>query len=258
MKLARLGSINPKPQKLIKIINISSNPKIILWKFMKIPFQIYPSITGCDNIAWQSKLEEINKLKLKEVAVFLSCFDKEERDYLLKSLPESSIERVPFVHLRHDTNKQDIEFFIKNYGTKYFNIHEDSFDILNQWKPYWGRLYLEMNYDNQVDENVKVKNIGGFCIDLSHFKASIDRGTKEAEYILSRKDKIKFSCNHLNGYDPISKKDKHTITDLKDFGYLTTLPKFVFSEIIALEVFNPIREQLEFREYLEKILGDYL
>ncbi len=225
---------------------------------MEIPFQIYPSITGYGDIDWQSKLEEINKLKLKEVAVFLGHFNKKERDHLYKSLIKSSIEKIPLVHLRNDTDKKDMEFFIKNYGTKYFNIHEKGFDILDQWNPYWDRLYLEMNYDNQVDENVKVENIGGFCIDLSHFKASIDRDTKEAKYIFSRKDKIKFSCNHLNGYDPISRKDKHTITDLKDFDYLTTLPKLVFSEVIALEVFNSIREQLEFKKYLEKILDDYL
>ena len=225
---------------------------------MKIPFQIYPSITGYENIEWQSKLEEINQLKLKEVAVFLGCFDKKERNHLYKFLTKSSIEKVPFVHLRHDTNKQDIEFFIKNYGTQYFNIHEEGFDIIDQWKPYWDRLYLEMNYDNHVDENVKVRKIGGFCIDLSHFKANIARGTKEAEYIFNRKDKIKFFCNHLNGYDPVNRKDKHTITDLKDFDYLITLPKFVFGKIIAIEVFNSIKEQLEFKKYLEKMLRDYL
>ena len=36
-------------------------------------FQIYPSITGQDN-DWQSKLEEINQLKLTEAAVFFRAF----------------------------------------------------------------------------------------------------------------------------------------------------------------------------------------
>ena len=221
---------------------------------MKIPFQIYPSITGYDNIEWQNKLKEIDQFKLKEVAVFLGSFDQKERDHLYKFLIKSSIEKVPFVHLRHDTDKHDIEFFVKNYDTKYFNIHEDGFGMIDRWKPYLDRLYLEMNYDDQVDRDVKVRKIGGFCIDLSHFKANIARGTKEAEYIFNRKDKIKFSCNHLNGYDPVNKKDKHSITDLKDFDYLITLPKFVFGEVIAIEVFNSIKEQLKFKKYLEKIL----
>ena len=220
-------------------------------------FKIYPSITGQDT-DWQSKLEEVNQLKLTEVAVFLECFDKRERYHLYKFLLKSSIKKVPFVHLREDTDKEDMEFFINNYQTEYFNIHEESFDTLDQWKPYWDKLYLEMNYNNEVNKNVKVRKIGGFCIDLSHFKSVIARGAEEAEYIFKRKDKIKFPCNHINGFDEIKKRDIHTVTDLKQFDYLTSLPKFVFGQTIAIEVENSIKEQLEFKKYLDKILGEYL
>lgn len=217
-------------------------------------FKIYVSITGHKNADWQSKLEEINQLKIQEAAVFLECFDPEQRDQLYKFLLKSSIKYVPFVHLREDTDKQDIKFFIDNFKTQHFNIHESHFDLLNKWKPYLDKLYLEMDYNNQISKDVKVRQIGGFCIDLSHFKTSIAQGGEEAEYIFKRKDKIKFTCNHLNGYDPVKMCDKHIITDLKDFDYLTTLPKFVFGQIIAMEVYNPIKEQIQFKEYLEEML----
>jgi len=220
-------------------------------------FQIYVSITGQDN-DWQFKLEEVNQLKLTEVAVFLERFEKQERDHLYKFLLKSSIKKVPFVHLRHDTDKKDIEFFVNNFQTQYFNIHEQSFDVLDQWKPYWDKLYLEMNYDSEIDKDVKVRKIGGFCIDLAHFESAIAQGTEEAEYIFRRKDDIKFSCNHLNGFDPVTKSDKHTVSDLKQFDYLTDLPKFVFGQVIAIEVENSIKEQLEFKKHLDKILGEYL
>ena len=225
---------------------------------MKILFKIYPSITGHKTIDWQSKLKEINKFKIKEAAVFVEWFNKKERPHLYKFLLKSSIKRVPLVHLRHDTNEEDIEFFIKNYNTQYFNIHEDHFDVLDQWAGYLDKLYLEMNFDDEIAKNVKAREIGGFCIDLSHFKSAIARGSEEATYAFFRKNKIRFACNHLNGYDPIEKIDKHTITSLKDFDYLTTLPKFVFGKTIALEVNNSIKEQMEFIGYLNKMLGDYL
>ena len=225
---------------------------------MEAPFKIYPSITGRDNIDWQNKIEEADKFKIQELAVFLSSFDKKERDHLFKFLLKSSIKKVPFVHLRHDSDKEEIEFFIKNYNTECFNIHEYGFDTLEKWAPYHDKLYLELNYDNKLNKNVKVRKIGGFCIDLSHFKASIAHGTKEAEYIFLRKEKNIFLCNHLNGYDPNQRKDKHTITSLKDFDYLTTLPKFVFGKIIAIEAYNSIKEQLKFKKYLEEILLNYL
>ncbi len=221
-------------------------------------FKIYPSITGFKNFEWQDKLKEVNELGLKEVAVFVECFEKEERDHLYKFLLKSCIKHVPFVHLRDDTDKSDIEFFVNNYRTQCFNIHEDHFDLLDQWKPYLDKLYLEMNYNDIIPKNTRVREIGGFCIDLSHFKASVARGAEEAKYVFDRKDKIEFKCNHLNGFDEVKMKDKHTVTDLKDFDYLKTLPKFVFGEIIAIEVFNSIKDQLEFKEYLDGMLGEYL
>ncbi|MBU1137236.1 hypothetical protein KKD72_02640, partial [Patescibacteria group bacterium] len=62
----------------------------------------------------------------------------------------------------------------------------------------------------------------------------------------------------LNGYDPETQTDKHVVDGLKDFDYLTTLPKYLFGQIIALEVYQPIKKQLKFIEYLNKLLGDYL
>jgi len=219
--------------------------------------KIYPSITGFTNADWQKQLEGVNKLKLTEVAVFLSAFDKRERSHLYKFLLKSSIKKVPLIHLRDDTDSVDIEFFIKNFQTKYFNIHEGFFRFLDRWKGCWDKIYLEMNYDNAVIKDVDVEKIAGFCVDFSHLKTAIARGSEEANYILSRKGKIKIVCNHLNGYDPVKNEDKHTITDLRDFDYLTTLPKHVFSGVIALEVYNSVEEQLKFKEYLVKLLNKY-
>jgi hypothetical protein len=225
----------------------------------KIDFsdKIYPSITGFNNNDWQKQLDEVNELKLAEVAVFLSAFDKKERNHLYKFLLKSSIKRVPLVHLRDDTDASDIKFFAENFGTEYFNIHEPFFKILNQWKGYWEKIYLELNYNDEIPKDVDVDKIGGFCIDLSHLKTAIARGTKEAYYVSQNKNSTRFRCNHLNGYDPKTKEDKHIVTDLKDFDYLITLPKYVFGEVIALEVYNSIKEQLEFKKYLVKILNEY-
>ena len=216
---------------------------------------IYLGITGQKNIDWQSKLEEINRFGIKEAAVFFERFKKQQRHNLYKALLKSSLARVPLVHLRNDAGKNEIEFFINNFQTDYFNIHEENFNRLNQWKGYWDKLYLEMNYDSKIAKDVKVRKIGGFCVDLAHFKSAIARGSEEAYYIFLRKNKIKFCCNHLGGYSPEKKSDLHIITGLKDFDYLADLPKWVFGKIIALEIDNSIKEQLQFREYLIKIIN---
>lgn len=215
--------------------------------------KFYLSITGKGDIAWQSKLKEINQLGIEEVAIFLTQFKAKERENFYKFLLKSPIKRVPLVHLRDDVDKKEIDFFIKNFKTEYFNIHEEHFVILDKWKDYWGKLYLEMDYNDLIAKNVKVEKIGGFCVDFAHFKSAIARGSTEAYYIFLRKNKAKIACNHLSGYSEEGNCDIHDATGVKDFDYLKTLPEYVFSKVIAFEINNSIKEQLEFKSYIVNI-----
>jgi len=220
--------------------------------------KILLSITGKESFDWDSKLKEINARNIDEVAVFLECFDQKERDNFYRLLLKSTIKTVPFVHLRDDVQKEEIKFFIDRFKTRYFNIHEDGFKKLDQWQGYWDKLYLEMDYNDEIAKDVKVRQIGGFCVDLAHLKAAISRGTEEASYVFLRKNKAEIACNHLNGYDPLKMEDIHLVKDLSAFDYLTTLPKYAFGKIIALEVDNSIQDQIKFKEYLGRLLKKYL
>jgi len=212
--------------------------------------KFYLSITGKGNIAWQSKLKEINQLGIEEAAVFLTQFEPKERENFYRFLLKSSIKNVPLVHIRDDVDKSEIDFFIKNFKTEYFNIHEDHFDILDKWKNYWEKLYLEMNYDDAINRNVKVEKIGGFCVDLAHFKSAVARGSAEAYYIFLRKNKTKILCNHLSGYSEKENCDLHDAAGVKDFDYLKTLPKYIYGKVIAFEINNSIKDQLKFKKYI--------
>lgn len=217
--------------------------------------RVHLGITGEKNKDWRSKLGEINRLGIKEAAVFLERFKKQQRYNLCRMLLKSSIKKVPLVHLRSDCTKDEIKFFIDNFKTGHFNIHEDHFNLLSQWKGYWDKLYLEMDYNSKIAKNVKVRQIGGFCVDLAHFKSAIARGSEEAHYIFLKKNKIKFACNHLSGYSAKMSRDLHTASSFEDFDYLATLPKWVFGDIIAIEIDNSIQEQIKFREYIIKCLS---
>lgn len=220
--------------------------------------KILLSITGEKSFDWASKLKEINARKITEVAVFLERFDQKERDNLYRLLLKSTVQSVPFLHLRDDITAGEMEFFFNRYQTRHFNIHEDHFKVLDRWKGYLKNLYLEMDYNSKIAKDVKVRRIGGFCVDLSHFKAAIERGAEEAYYVFTRKSKATIDCNHLSGYDPSEMKDVHFVKDRNSFDYLVTLPKYVFGKIIALEIDNPIGEQIKFKEHISRLLDDYL
>ena len=217
--------------------------------------RILVSITGSKDIHWRSKLKEINKFDISKVALFLECFDESQRKRIYDALLSSKIEEIPLVHISNEMKKEELAFLNKNFGSSYFTIHENSFRFLKKWDGFHKHLFLEMNTDNFVSQSVKVAKIGGFCVDLAHFKVSEEKWSKEFEYILKR-EKISryFACNHLNGYSPEKNADLHTIKSLKDFDYLKTLPRFLFGDVIALEINNKISEQLKFKNYLSELL----
>jgi len=220
--------------------------------------RILISITGKNRKDWKSKLEEIEALKIKEVCLFLEFYDKEKREEIYRALLNSKIKSIPLVHIRHDMIKEELKFLKHQYKTKYFTIHEINFeqDDLLKWKGFYKNLCLEMNFDNYVSSKVKVEKIDGFCVDLAHFKVAKEMQNKDFEYVFNkRKFKKYFDCNHLNGWDKKTNCDMHTINSLKDFDYLKTLPNFLFGKVIALEVFNSIKEQLEFKKYLIEVLN---
>lgn len=213
------------------------------------------SITAKKGKGWEKKLQEIKKLKINKFALFIEEIEKKDRKELYKTLESLGKIEIPLVHIRHDTDSRELKYLKNKYKTKYFTIHEFGFNILKNWKGFYKNLYLEMNYDNYIPKNVDVSRIGGFCIDISHFKLEEEFWTKEFLYILKRMSTYRyFRCNHLNGYDPIKKKHLHKITSLKQFDYLSSLPEFIFGDIIAIETYNTIKQQLKFKEHLTILL----
>ena len=218
------------------------------------PKKILVGITGRNVKELKNKIIEADKFGIKEVSLFLTFLSPSEKKQIYDFLLKSKIKRIPLVHLRDDMKKEELIFLKKNFKTKYFNMHVNHFKYLKKWEGFYKKIILELHYDNDIPKGTDFKKIGGFCIDLSHFKASEERDTKEFYYILNKKNKKIFKCNHVNGYSRKKKKDLHTIRDLKNFDYLKEIPKFILGKYIAIETFNNIEEQLKFKDYISKIL----
>lgn len=218
---------------------------------------ILVSLTGRIEVEWRAKMEEINKHKLSEIALFLEFYRRSERKKIYQALEKSCVKKIPLIHIKNDMTRDELKYLCERYSNPCLTIHENSFDKLPEWSGYHQHLFLEMNFDDKVSRDVDISRIGGFCVDLSHFKSAEEKWSKEFEYTLKQKNKKNlFMCNHLNGYDYKNNTDLHTISSLDEFDYLKTLPDFVFGNIIALEVFNPIKEQLEYKEYITKLLDN--
>lgn len=216
--------------------------------------QLLVSITGYKKNDWQNKLREITKYHIKEIGLFMEAFPPRQRQGLLSDLKKSCVKKIPLVHIRQDTTKQEIKFLIKNFGSRYFTIHESHFPILKNWRGYYKNLYLELNTDNRINKYVQVKKIGGFCTDLAHFEIETVKQSREFRYTVDRIGKVKIGCNHLSGYSRYRNTDLHTVTGVKQFDYIKKLPHVVFGNVIAFEIFNSIKDQLCYYPHVKKIL----
>jgi hypothetical protein len=218
--------------------------------------RIFLGITGEKQSDWESKLKDISSLGLTEAALFLEKFNQSQRKKIYRTLLGSSLKNIPLCHIRNDMEVEELVFMEAKFKTKYFTVHENSFSFLDKWPGFEKKIYLEMDYNDAVSNKVSISRIGGFCVDLSHFKAAQTKWSKEFRYTYFKKGKANFYCNHLNGYSKKENRDIHNIKSLKEFEYLKTLPEFIFGKVIGLEVENGILEQIEFKEYLVRILKD--
>ncbi len=217
--------------------------------------RILVSITGRTEKDWRNKLNEIENLKIHKIALFLEMYPYQQRKKIYKNILESCILDIPLVHIRNDMKIDELIFLKENFNTKCFTIHETSFRYLQKWRGFYKHLFLEMDFNNYIPLLTNVKKIGGFCIDLSHYQASKDRSTLEFNYIKKREHYRRyFICNHLNGYSFRKKQDIHMVRHLTNFDYLRNLPLFLFGKFIALEMFNSIRKQLKFKDYIIELL----
>jgi len=223
---------------------------------MKLEDKIFLSITTHPKFSWKHKIQEADFLGLNDVAVFVTYTDLSIRKQIYKALEKSKIKHIPLVHIRDDFEKWEFEFFYDRYGTRLFNCHINAFPNLSKWRDFQKYLYLEYDYFNQAPKLTKLDNLKGLCIDFSHLWSAKDRNTIEYYNMVEGSRRYKIGCNHLNGYSYRLKRECHYVSDLSQFDYLKEIPKKYFSSVIALEVNNSLKKQLEFKQYIINLLAN--
>ncbi|MFH1820396.1 MAG: hypothetical protein ABH805_00515 [Candidatus Nealsonbacteria bacterium] len=221
---------------------------------------ILPALTTITKSAWRNKIEEIEKLKLKEIALFPTCLNLKERQELYSFLEKTKVSRIPFVHLRSDMDLGEIEYLVQRYGTQLFNTHtERQHPMLYDYGKYKKIIFIENIY-LPFDEQ-EIKEFGGVCVDLSHLENDRlqheDIYKKNVEII----EKYPIGCSHFSAVKKEThvneenqiRYDNHYLDDLKEMDYLKRYPLKYFGSFSAVELENKIEEQLKIKEYVIKI-----
>lgn len=224
--------------------------------------KILVSVTVTEGSDWRKKLKDVKELELKEAAVFCTCLDKEARKELYELIKGSGLKSVPLVHLRSDMTVDELDYFVENYGTKVFCTHtEREYPFLHDISKYRNIICIENVY-LPLDEE-EIKKFGGICLDFSHLENARISTKDIFEHNAEVLEKYPVIANHINpvkktphidekGY---SRYDAHHFDDLSEFDYLKNYPERYFSSFLALELENDIKEQLEAKDYLKKLMN---
>lgn len=216
---------------------------------------------------WKNKVKEINSLGLKRVALFLTGleFRNINKKEIFSEIEKSGIEEIPFVHIINKTTPEDLKYLIKRFNTKAFNIHsEDKYPLKYDLSKYKNMIYIE-NIFRYPPKESELKNFAGTCIDISHLEIARNRYPKVYEKTIPVINKFVCGCNHVASYKEKSIEDvryikkypersSHYYTNLPQFDYLLKYPSKYFSRLIALELENPIPDQLKAKEYIYNLL----
>jgi hypothetical protein len=216
--------------------------------------KILPCITTITPNNWQRQIKDINRLKIKEVAVFLTMLDYAGRKEFYKELKKSTIVSVPHLHIRNDFTEEEINFFYKNYKTRQFNTHGNYFDGFED-NPYFKKYFLletttffTLEYLRQVNNH--------YCLDLAHYFSYRKHLTKwNIVKIIDQKIKQEILplANHLSGWTKAT-QDTHFANNIHYFDYLKKTPKKYLAKIMALELENSIPDQLKFIKYIKTLI----
>lgn len=235
--------------------------------------KILPTITTISNSdatvsnsSWRDKIKEICDFNIKEVAVFPTCLNRKERKELYELLENSPVEKIPFVHLREDMQTAELEYFIKNYGTRVFNMHSKrEYPYIKDYLKFKEKICIENVY-YPLDEE-EIKNFFGICIDFSHLENDRLLYEKKFEHNVRVIEKFSVKCGHISAvkkearpdyeskYDNFNTRhDFHCLEELSELDYLKNYPLKYFPNYIAIELENGIREQLEAKNYIKKLI----
>ena len=207
------------------------------------------------------EINELRRLAIKELAFFPTCLVKEERQQAYRWLEEVPDLRIPFVHARSDMRPEEYYYLQKRFGTKCFNLHS-------------ARYFPLAHELGELKNSIAVENIGpelyhedlhgyaGLCLDLAHLEAHRRSGRDNYQRVLEIAKTSGVRANHISAsgelfpsrhYPGVMECDKHRLDDLTEIDYLTRYSAEYFGEHVAIELENPLVEQLEIKAYIQQL-----
>jgi hypothetical protein len=230
--------------------------------------KILPSITTYLTPDWAQRIKQLDRLKIKEIALFLTSVNLAERKKLYQLLKNTKVKRIPHVHLREEMESWELKWLAKNYQTKLFNIHANpKFEKIIRENPRFLPLIYVENGSIIDDYFIKIlKQCAGLCLDFAHWVVGDNFKRPGYEQLPALVKEYKIGCAHVSAFVAEGRKEydqnqdlwvsyaPHSFEKLQDLNYLKKFKK-ILPKFVSLELVNSLEEQLQAKKYLEKLLA---
>jgi hypothetical protein len=220
---------------------------------------------------WRAKTQEIDKLGIKELALFPTCLGSEERKELYALLEKTGLKKIPHVHLRgEDTKEDELRYLVGKYNTRAFNVHPTAaaYEFLGRSLKFRRIIYIENLYHGVGSilfskEMFEKHKVSGVCLDTAHLRSEYLLFPENHKRHVELIEKYPIRCNHISGvvkksysWRGLEVFDTHMLSDLSELDYLKSFPKKYFSDIISIKLENSLKEQLGAKKYIEHIINN--
>lgn len=222
------------------------------------------AISEFDLSGWRPKIQEIKKFGLTEIALFLTGLQKEERKELYEALENTSIKIIPHVHLKTDMSLEELDYLSERYKVEVFNLHSTAeWPLMYDYGKYFEKIFIENCWN--VPKEEEIKKFGGLCVDFAHWEGKrLENDLNYDKNMTYAVENYRIGCAHVSVIKDkptpvvINKNllmyDSHEMESLRELDYIKRYKKYL-PNIISIELENSIKEQIEAKKYLEKILN---
>ena len=218
---------------------------------------IIPSITTSNFEITDIQVEELKKLDVKKIGLFLTGMHfHSDRMNLIKTLHSIGGITCPLVHVRIDSKPEELEFCLEHFNTQFFNlhaIHEDNFIKSDIYK-FKDKMLAE---NSRMLTKKQVDSFAGICLDLSHYFEDSFRNKEVVEDIQHAIKHHPIYCNHISAVRKDKKNwySEHIGNYNSDFDYLKKIPGEYFGTVCScMELETSITKQLNLIAYIYTIL----
>ncbi|MBI5654990.1 hypothetical protein HZC53_05070 [Candidatus Uhrbacteria bacterium] len=217
---------------------------------------------GDPSMDWRIAVQDTVQLGIKRFALFLTGLKPTERKNCYQLLLTHRLRHefeIPFVHARSDMHPDEYRFLMHEFGTKRFNLHP----VRKAELPEGGlpddlrRLIYIENVGKLLESDLN--GFAGICLDISHLEITRRVYPEYYPTLCAMIENHRVGANHVSAYQNEGKgdgrDDKHHYVSITEFDYLKAYPKEYFGRYVAIELTNPLSEQLAVKSLLENHLN---